>query len=318
MHQAQAHPAPATPRVLNPHLQSPELPPAALARLYDNNADPRNLADLAALRALSASSFAGALRQHTHRLGPAEHEAVDVFLPAGTGGGAVPALVFVHGGRWRINTSRETAFWADACVKAGFALVGINFPKLGTVPLAEVVAAVRRAVTAVVVNAAELGIDPGALVLGGHSSGAHLALAAALLDASAPGMLRRAPWLPRLRAMYLLGGMYDLRPLARTAAPAQLGFDAAEAEAMSPVLALDGADASGTALRFPPVLVGAGADESPEFLRQARALHWALGRVAEAELQLVHGASHFDAALEFNAPDSVARAFVRGHLAAGR
>lgn len=294
MHQLHA------PSSRNPYLAWPQVGAEALARLYDNNSAPRNQRDLAQLRALSAEAFDAAPHAvRTHDLGLGADARVDVFLPPGAA--PAPALLFVHGGRWRLNTSRETAFWARAATAAGCAFVGLNFPKLGAVSLGAMVAAVHERVAAVLDAAPALGLDAGRCALVGHSSGAHLALAAAL-DLS-DGTGQGAAWLPRLRALYLLGGMYDLRPLAQATPASALGFDADEAARLSPLLALQAA----TALAMPPVLVGVGAQESAEFVRQARAVHWALSRHTQTVWQSVAEAAHFDAPLEFNRPQSHAR-----------
>lgn len=306
MHQLHA------PRVIaalidNPYAAWPLCGAEALAALYDNNRAPRNQCDLAGLRALSAQAFEAPLRWRRHALLGGAHGQVDVCLPAGAA--RAPALLFVHGGRWRMNTSRETAFWAQAATAAGCAFVGLNFPKLGEVTLTALVRAVQDGIAAVFAAAPALGLDADRCVLAGHSSGAHLALAAAL---DLPGRSAQgAAWLPRLRALYLLGGMYDLRPLAQATPAAALGFDADEAARMSPLLALHG----GSGLALPPVLVGVGAQESPEFVRQAHALHWVLSRHTRSAWQSIEGAAHFDAPLEFNEPQSQALDFVCAAMA---
>ena len=210
-----------------------------------------------------------------------------------------------------MNTSLETAFWARACVAQGWAFVGLNVPKLGEVGLGAVIESLARTIAAVFDAAPTLGIDAASVALAGHSSGAHLALAAALGLPQGSNAGALAPWTARLRAIYLLSGIYDLRPLLCTASDDALGFGSQEAQACSPLLRLeDGASLVG----LPPVRVAVGAAESPEFLRQARALHWALQRTARSEFHEIAGAAHFDAALEFNAPASASRAFVRQHL----
>lgn len=293
----------------NPFIEPPSLSDAALAAQYDNNSAARNADDLAALRALSADAFAHRIGHATHRFSAGEDGWVDVFLPPGAPG-PVPAMVFVHGGRWRLNTSRETAFWADACVRRGMAWVGINFAALGQSSLPAIVAEVEAAIATVVAQAQALGIDPSAIALAGHSSGAHLALSAAVTA---------RPWVSRMRALLLLGGMYDLRPLARSIPQVTLGFTPHEAIACSPLLKLEAWAESAQRPTLPPVLVAVGEQESPEFVRQAQALHWRLKSLgAHSRLLLIEGRAHFDAALEFNAPDSQMRAFVARAIASAQ
>lgn len=290
----------------NPYLQWPDCGNEELARLYDNNSSMRNQCDLVALRSLSAEAFSGHQGWQVWRWGSSAHEAFDLLLPPVASEGPVPALLFVHGGRWRFNTSRETAFWARATTAMGWAFVGLNFPKLDTTSLGDMVDAVGSGVAAVLDASSHLGLDARCFVLAGHSSGAHLALSAALgLPRPAQGS---APWLHRLRALYLLGGIYDLRPLALCFPVQTLGFDFADAQRLSPLMALD--ELAGAGCKLPPVMVGAGAQESSEFIRQAHALHWALARYGQVDLQSIDGTAHFDAALDFNRPQSCARLFL--------
>jgi arylformamidase len=290
----------------NPFIEPPPLSDAALAAQYDNNSAPRNASDLAALRGLSSEAFAHGTGHAMHRFSADDDGWVDVFLPPGVER-PVPAMVFVHGGRWRMNTSRETAFWADACVRQGIAWVGINFPALGHATLGGIAARVDAAVAAVFAQADVLGIDPDRIALAGHSSGAHLALSAAMAQ---------APWVGRLQALLLVGGMYDLRPLARSAPDGALGFTRDEALASSPLLALEALAEAARTAALPPTLVAVGADESAEFVRQAQALHWRLQSLGlDTGFLAIDGRAHFDVALEFNAASSPMRDFVTARLA---
>lgn len=308
---------PAKTHLSNPFHAGTDLGDAVLARLYDNNCSPRNRGDLAQLRQISASNFAGSHRTHVHVFGQAPHERADVFMPRTST--FCPAVFFVHGGRWRLNDSSTTAFWAGTCVAHGVAFVSLNFRKLGQASLCDIVSDVDSAVAVLLDAAPGLGINPDAVVLAGHSSGAHLALCAAL---GQPGdgiaVMRPPRWATALQAIYLLGGIYDLLPLLRTAMPKELGFDSLQAQAMSPLLHLMRAIQDDAAVVLPPVRVAVGACESTEFIRQAQALHWALARLGQSEFHAIPGAAHFDAALEFNAPDSASRDFVLRQLFAGR
>lgn len=281
--------------------------PAALTALYDNNASARNQADLKALQACSAQAFVSPAMAHERVvLGESAWAWVDVFRPP-RGPGPWPALLFVHGGRWQLNTSRETAFWAQACCDAGLAFVGLNFPPLAAVGLPAQIAGVARAAQAVMARASQLQLDAARWALAGHSSGAHLALAALLRhpDGAVP------------QALLLLGGLYDLAPLRLTTHQAQLQFSEQDAASCSPLQLLMNATAPGP-WRLPPTLVAVGAEESSEFVRQSRALHAALARHTSAAWWPVPGTAHFDAALSFNAvsPASPLRTFITDALKA--
>ena len=273
--------------VNRPHAVCPVTDPIALTALYDNNASPRNQADLKALQACSAAAFDSPTLDHERvALGERDSEWADVFRPK-LGRGPWPALLFVHGGRWQLNTSRETSFWAQACCDAGLAFVGLNFPPLAAVGLPAQVAAVARGIEAVRQRSEALALDTAALALAGHSSGAHLALSALLLHP--PAVMPRA--------LLLLGGLYDLAPLRLTAHQASLDFSAEVAATCSPLHLLHTA---GRALRLPRTLVAVGSGESSEFIRQSRALHEALQPHTDAAWLEVPRTAHFDAALAFN------------------
>lgn len=279
----------------NPHAHCPVTDAQALSALYDNNSDPRNQADLRALHAASAAAFADlATRKSSQRFGAAAWQSFDVFRPVQR---AVGALVFVHGGRWQVNTSRETAFWAEACCDAGMVFIGLNFPKRAEAALPAQVDAVAQAIAAALAFTAGLDIAPRKVCVAGHSSGAHLALAALLHRPVEAG------------ALLLLGGLYDLRPMARTSHQETLRFTEDEVQQCSPLLSLCGE----VGRTLPATLVAVGAQESSEFIRQSRALHWALQSRTQASWHLVPDSAHFDAALEFNAPQSVLRHFTLHH-----
>lgn len=279
----------------NPYAAWPEGDAALLSALYDNNGDPRNQADLKTLQATSAAAHQElAACKTTQRFGAQDWQSFDVFRPAGRPTGA---LVFVHGGRWQVNTSRETAFWARACVDAGLLFVGLNFPRRSEAALPAQIDAVAQALAAALEFITAQGMTAGQVCLAGHSSGAHLALAA---------LLQRPV---DLGALLLLGGMYDLRPLRETSHQEALRLGEHEARDGSPLLAL----AAGAPVSLPPTLVAVGAEETGEFIRQARALHWQLQRHTRVFWHLVPRAAHFDAALEFNAPQSVLRQFSLHH-----
>ncbi|UUX95408.1 alpha/beta hydrolase [Aquabacterium sp. J223] len=293
---------------LNPHLAWPALPAGELAARYDNNADERNRRDLQALRerALQAHATRSPTR---HRFGVAGWAVFDLYRPppsASRGSAPPPLLVFVHGGRWRLNTSRETAYWAEAARAEGWALAVLNQPKLNEpeVRLSAIVDAVEHGLDAVCALAPTLEVDAGRLGLAGHSSGAHLALAA-----TQAAVARKAAWLRGLRRLLLVSGLYDLRPLLAAHGEADAGFTAAEAQSMSPLLQAE-------ARPLPvPAMVAVGEQETSEFVRQSRALHWALARgPAGAVWQPVPGAAHFDIADDFDTPASPLRGFLREGL----
>jgi arylformamidase len=289
----------------NPHAACPAVDREQLTAPYDNNRDPRNQRDLQALQAASAAAYERR-PWDTVRFGPQPTQTIDVFRPARR---ARRALVFVHGGRWMLNTSRETAFWAEAACDAGLLFLVPNFPTLREGGLLAQVEAVTDAIAAALAHAQTRDIAPADVCLAGHSSGAHLAVSALLPRERAPAPVG----LQGLGALLLLGGIYDLEPLARSAHQDTLGFSPQEVVQGSPLQRLTEYAALARRCPLPPTLVAVGAAETPEFVRQARALHWILQWHVRTEWHAIPGAAHFDAPLEFTAPQSVLRHFALHH-----
>ncbi|MBM3406807.1 MAG: alpha/beta hydrolase [Betaproteobacteria bacterium] len=299
--------------VPEPSASSESIDPV-LTALYDNNSDPRNQADLRTLQQLSAEAFADpGIQVDTWRWGTGQHDWVHCFKPRQSAS-RLPALLFVHGGRWQLNTSLETSFWAHACAQQNWAMVSINFGPLSeSFRLEDQIGAVRAALDAVRNGADHLALDHERLAVAGHSSGAHLALAACLAQPSTSDEHRargnqtfNSPW----RALLLVGGLYDLGPLTRTRFQGSLNFSDAELACCSPLASL----AKTRSHHLPEVMVAVGEQETSEFRRQSRALFDVLSPQAQASWFEVPKTAHFDAPLEFNRPVSLMRAFISRHL----
>ena len=136
----------------------------------------------------------------TERYGRSAAETLDIY------GAGAKAFVFVHGGAWRRQSSREQAFPAEPIIEAGAAYVALNFANLPTVALPEMSAQVCRGIEWVYQN---LSKD---LVLCGHSSGAHLGGVAITK-------------LPYIRKALLVSGIYDLLPVRLSARNDYLQLD---------------------------------------------------------------------------------------------
>ena len=173
----------------------------------------------------------------TEKYGPSEVEKLDIY------GSGRKAFVFVHGGAWKRQTSREQAFPAEAIIQAGAAYVALNFAKLPAVTLPEMAAQVCRGLSWVEQN---LSKD---VVLCAHSSGGHLA-ACALTK------------LDFVRKALLVSGVYDLLPVRLSARNEYVRLDEKLEHAYSPIRHVD-------RIRC-PVTVAWGEKENAEFLRQSR------------------------------------------------
>jgi arylformamidase len=210
---------------------------------------------------------------------------IECFLPRkeGTPGGArrgAPIFAFLHGGWWQDLSIDYSAAPAVALTDAGAIFASIGYSLTPAVGLREIVAEVSAALTTIAANATGIGGDPRRIVLAGHSAGAHLA--AAQLTALTPEA-------PRYTAagLLLIGGAYDLGPIAESYVNDKVRMSEADAVALSPALLAP--------LHDVPVRIRVGEEEPEEFHRNATLLleRWApsLSAIDSAALS---GRDHFD------------------------
>ena len=246
------------------------------AYLPGRSVDPGPYLDRYAARSARARQ---ALSWQDIAYGPTEAERLH-FFPAPRP--ATPLLVFVHGGYWQELTEAESSFAAPGVLARGWAFAALGYGLAPAHRLDEIVAMVRRGVTWLYDNAAALGIDPGRIVLAGHSAGAQLA--AMCFDA-----------VP-VRAAVLVSGLYELDPLLATSIGAAIRLSPDEAARNSPARRLP----PGT----PPLLAACGADEPAGFAEQQDLLV-AAARAARVPLEtvIVPGRHHFDLPLGLADPE---------------
>jgi len=191
----------------------------------DVNNDPelekQYLTDLLAARSAAASERRIArsalvrrrMPQHCDlAYGAHERQALDVFLPQGSG--PWPLLVFVHGGYWRRGSKNEWAILAESWNGRGVAVATVGYRLLPDVRLPEVIADVCDALRLLADQAAELRLDVSRVAISGTSAGAHLA--AMVASSGRPRRLRP-------KAAVLLSGVHDPRPLEHTSLGAVVG-----------------------------------------------------------------------------------------------
>lgn len=112
---------------------------------------------------------------------------------------ATGLLIYLHGGGWTIlDVETHTALMQTYARRSGWAVLGLEYPRAPETRSDAMMAACEEAVTGIRQGAAELGVDPARIILGGDSSGANLALGL---------MLRNRP-LP-LAGLLLNYGVYD-------------------------------------------------------------------------------------------------------------
>jgi arylformamidase len=203
----------------------------------------------------------------TEKYGPAPVETLDIY------GSGRKALVFVHGGAWKRQSSREQAFPAEAIVDAGAAYVALNFANLPTVTLPEMADQVCRAIEWVQRHLSD------ELVLCGHSSGAHLA-GYALTK------------IPDIKSALLISGVYDLLPVRLSARNEYLRLDERLEHEYSPIR-------HAGKIRC-QLTVAWGEHEAAEFFRQSKEFADKTGAVAIVG----KGLNHFEIIETLADPDS--------------
>ena len=131
---------------------------------------------------------------------------LDVYSPKDAKQAAV--VIFVHGGEWAKGDKSEVSYKPKFLGEHGIVFVSINYRLSPPAKHPEHVSDVAAAVRWVTDHAAEVGGDPGKIVLMGHSAGCHLVTLAAL----DPRYLAQVKLRPTaLRGVVAWsGGAYDL------------------------------------------------------------------------------------------------------------
>ncbi len=199
--------------------------------------------------------------------GPGPRETIDLFEASPD----APVVVFIHGGYWQALDPSWFSWIAPPLLAHGVSLALPAYDLCPAVRLGRIVTQMRQATELL---RARAGDRP---VVTGHSAGGHLA--ACMLSEG------------RASAAVALSGVFDLAPLIPTSLNAALRLDPQEAAALSPIHwpAPNGGAPGGTVL---DCVVGA--EETPEFLRQSRAMAglWA-ARGATTRFEALEGLNHF-------------------------
>lgn len=185
---------------------------------------------------------------------------------------SAPLLVFIHGGYWQALSAAESLYLAPAVLARGWSYLAVDYTVApeGTIPqmISECIASLA---------ALDELVTPSAVVLAGHSAGAHLAAMVSLVSQSPPQIDRTV----------LLGGVFDLRPLLATTVNDSLGLDESSAAALSPQLL--------PITAHHEVVVAWGDNETDAFKMQSRsyAAHLAAAGVNVSAFECA-GRHHFD------------------------
>jgi arylformamidase len=261
----------------------PDYDQAALDAAYDQAAYAPNREQLIERRIADSATARRRIGEPERvAYGPGDIEWLDIYrstrVPA-------PIFVFIHGGAWRSERSKDFAVPAEMFLDAGAHYVVPEFAWVQDVSgnLMVLAEQVRRAVAWVRENIARFGGDPNRLYIGGHSSGGHLAAVALTTD------WQRQFGLPAdlIKGGMCISGMYDLTPVRLSARNRYIRFDDATVAALSPIRHLD--------QLHPPLVVAYGTLETPEFQRQNREFAAAVEAAGKkAQLLIGENYNHFE------------------------
>jgi len=230
--------------------------------------------------------------------GPRPRQRLDVFEPAG--GASGPIAMFIHGGFWQFMDKSDFSHLARGANARGVCVAVAGYTLCPEATIAEIIDEVRGAVAFL---AKRYGRP---VTVYGHSAGGHLTACLLATDLRAFDASLDASVVP---AGLAISGIFDLEPVLDSPFGPRLRLDAALARRLSPLF---WPAPAGKAMR-----ACVGAAETPEFLRQTRALvecwRGAGVRIEGAELA---GASHFAVLDPLTDPQSaLTRDLV--HLASG-
>jgi arylformamidase len=214
--------------------------------------------------------------------GPTVDETYDVFLPSEEFTGPRPAMFFIHGGYWKATTSKVWSYVAQGLCDMGFVVAIENYSLCPKVTVSEIVRQHRAAFAHFRALAGDFGVDSERIVLAGHSAGGHGVASLLQTPWEAEYGLPAVPYAGALA----VSGLHDLRPLPHTFVGPELGLTPAEADKLSPVLAIPA--------QLPPLVLAHGTAETSEFARQT--VDFGAAVVAAGHQVDVHAlpANHFD------------------------
>lgn len=190
--------------------------------------------------------------------GPGLQDRLDLFFPDGDDKNR-PIHIFIHGGYWRANVKEDYAFVANTVCAAGSIAAILEYGRLPALRMASLVDQVRRGALWLKQNAVSFGGNPEAISASGHSAGAHLAF---YLAARGPSETSRPT--TTARSLFLVSGIYDLKPIPFSFLQAEIDLRDDEVLAWSPLASIPEAET--------PMTIVLGERETLPFREQAALL----------------------------------------------
>lgn len=169
---------------------------------------------------------------------------VDIYAPADAVDD-LPVVLFVHGGGWSMGNKERVQVKPAHFTASNYIFASTGYRLVPNVRVEEQAKDVGEAVQALVGQASSIGVDPGQVVLMGHSAGAHLAA----LVATDPQYAGDA--FGAIKGVILLDGAgYDVAKSMNAARPrgwqlynAAFGDDPERQASLSPMTHVGGKDA---------------------------------------------------------------------------
>lgn len=119
--------------------------------------------------------------------------------------GDLPVMLYIHGGGWTLfSVDTHDRLMREYAARAGIAVIGIDYSLSPEHKFPTALDEIAAALNWIEERAAEFGVDPGNMLVGGDSAGANLAVAACLL--------RRERGQARLAGMVLNYGAFAAEP----------------------------------------------------------------------------------------------------------
>lgn len=237
--------------------------------------------------------------------GPTLDETLDIFSADVPN---APVFVFIHGGYWRMLSSKEFSCVALGLHELGITTVVVNYALAPKVSIDEITRQMRAAVAWVLRRIDRHGGDPARVAVGGHSAGAHLtAMCLQTGWREDYGLSGDDP----IAGAVLVSGLYDLQPLRYSLMQPAIQLDDGVIRRNSPMFSVRPCKT--------PALLTWGGDEPDEFRRQSDDFNSAwLAAGNRSKRAPLAGANHFTAIYGFEDPKSLLCQWTAQALGVGR